>query len=476
MSANVFPRMAVRETGCFEIALHTRIPFRYGITTMTEVPHLFVRVGLEMNGRMQQGVAADCLPPKWFTKNPATTFEADLAEMRSVIRHACTAACDAGPAGSVFELWTRLFDAQRIWSKERGLPPLLSGFGVSLVERAVIDAFCRATGTPFAHALRENTFGIRLAAINRDLEGSLPAQFLPLQPLRTLQVRHTVGLGDPLSDADIPPAERLLDGLPQSLEACIARYGLTHFKIKLGGDMETDRARLNQLAALLRRSAPGFAFTLDGNENYHAVAPFRALWEKLRSDAATAGFLKHLLFVEQPFHRDGALAEKTAAELQAWSERPPIIIDESDAEPGSLPAALTAGYIGTSYKNCKGVFRGIANACLIAQLRRENASLQMSAEDLINLGPVALLQDLAVVAALGIPHVERNGHHYFRGLQQFPAEVQQQVVDSHPDLYATHPAGFPTLRIASGRIETGSVIAAPFGAAFNLNLNAFTAV
>jgi hypothetical protein len=238
--------------------------------------------------------------------------------------------------------------------------------------------------------------------------------------------------------------------------------------------MESDRARLYQLAGMLGRSAQRFAFTLDGNENYRAVAPFRALWEGLQSDPTITRFLEHLLFVEQPFHRDVALAAQTAAELQAWSDRPPIIIDESDAEPGSLPAALAAGYIGTSHKNCKGVFRGIANACLIAHRRRENPSLQISAEDLINLGPIALLQDLAVVAALGIPHVERNGHHYFRGLQQFPAEVQRQVVNSHPDLYATHPAGFPTLRIVRGRVETGSVIDAPFGAAFDLDVNVFT--
>lgn len=32
--------------------------------------------------------------------------------------------------------------------------------------------------------------------------------------------------------------------------------------------------------------------------------------------------------------------------------------------------------------------------------------------DLVNMGRVALLQDLAVVAKLGIPHVERNGPHY----------------------------------------------------------------
>jgi hypothetical protein len=90
-----------------------------------------------------------------------------------------------------------------------------------------------------------------------------------------------------------------------------------------------------------------------------------------------------------------------------------LIIDESDAELDSLPRALALGYHGTSHKNCKGVFKGIANACLLEALRRQSGGdrLVMSGEDLANIGPVALLQDLAVVATLGVSSVERNGHH-----------------------------------------------------------------
>ena len=102
-----------------------------------------------------------------------------------------------------------------------------------------------------------------------------------------------------------------------------------------------------------------------------------------------------------------------------------MIIDESDAEWNSLPRAIRLGYHGTSHKNCKGVFKSIANACLLEKLRREteNSKFVMSAEDLANIGPVALMQDLAVAATLGISSVERNGHHYFAGLSAFPTIV-----------------------------------------------------
>ncbi len=39
--------------------LRTRLPFRYGITTMTEVPHLFLRIHLKIGSKTSVGIAAD---------------------------------------------------------------------------------------------------------------------------------------------------------------------------------------------------------------------------------------------------------------------------------------------------------------------------------------------------------------------------------------------------------------------------------
>jgi len=76
----------------------------------------------------------------------------------------------------------------------------------------------------------------------------------------------------------------------------------------------------------------------------------------------------------------------------------------------------------------------VANRCLLGHLRQTEPQGRhlMSGEDLCNIGPVALLQDLAVMAALGIRSVERNGHHYHAGLSQFPRAVQQEVLACHP--------------------------------------------
>jgi len=449
-----------------DIHLHdtrTRMPFRYGIATMTTSPHAFVRLRVDVAGQPSVGVAADGLPPKWFTKDPRRAVADELAEMLRVIEHALHGAAGI-EAATPFAAWRVLYQRQDDWGRAEGLPPLLVHFGTSLVERALIDACCRAVGEPFAVLLRDNRLGMRLGDIHAVLAGQTPADLLPRLPLPHLKARHTIGMADPLTEDAIAPDQRLDDGLPQSLQACVTRYRLRHFKIKVSGDLAHDRQRLGGIAAVIAAHGPSeFAFSLDGNEHFHSVAEFRVFWEELKATAELRDFFAHLLFIEQPLHRAAALDPATG-DLTAWRGRPRFIIDESDADLTCLPRALELGYAGTSHKNCKGVFKGVANACLLDHRRRHGALVYLSGEDLANIGPVALLQDLAVCASLGIGSVERNGHHYFAGLSMFPPAVQQQVQTAHADLYHTSPRGWPTLTIRKGALSTRSVAAAPFGA------------
>ena len=178
----------------------------------------------------------------------------------------------------------------------------------------------------------------------------------------------------------------------------------------------------------------------------------------------------HLLFVEQPIHRDFALHESVRQEIESWESGPPMIIDESDGELDSLRRALELGYRGTSHKNCKGVFKGVANACLLEYMRREGTGPWiLSGEDLANIGPVALLNDLAVMSSLGVQHVERNGHHYFSGLSVFPRSLQEDICLTHPDLYAWIDSEFASLIIEEGLILAESMLSAPFGCAVGLS-------
>jgi len=460
------------EGSIHRIDLHTRMPFKYGIATMTHMPQVFVRLVCQVDGQSCEGVSSDLLPPKWFTKIPEKDPQLEIEEMLLVIRNALALAMGKQGA-SAFDLWLELKDAQGHWATEQNLPPLLAHFGTSLVERALIDAVCRAT------ALHENLFGIRLGDIHAELTGQEPRDLLPAQPLASVIARHTVGLADPLTDADIPAGDRLQDGLPQSLEDCIRSYGLRHFKLKVNGQPVSDLARLQQIAAILDAHAPtDYAFSLDGNEQFKSIEAFRAFWESLLREPSLTSFLKHLYFVEQPLHRDFALSDAVGTALADWPERPPMIIDESDSELTSLPRALSLGYAGTSHKNCKGVFKGIANRCLLLQRKQTQPEHPwlMSGEDLCNQGPIALLQDLAVMGGLGIESVERNGHHYVAGLSAYSAEVQQQVLTAHPDLYHPTAQSWASLTITEGRISLESINGAPFGSGFKLNCADFPEV
>ena len=450
--------------------MSTRFPFRYGIAAMTELPHVFLHLRAVIDGKSCGGLASEGLPPKWFTKDAETRFEEDLPQMRQVLEKAAGFASGI-KAESIFAFWQELYRQQDEWAHGEKIPPLLVHLGTALVERALIDAFCRCGGMNFDAALKSNAFGIQLGKLHPELAAFEPADLLPEHADTAIIARHTVGLGDPLNDADIPAGERCNDGLPQALDAVIDRYALTHFKVKLSGDIETDLARLKAIAALLEEKVPDYRFTLDGNEQYPTIGAFREHWEQFLADDCLASFLgeAHLLFVEQPIHRDHALNPGVAEDIKSWRQCPPMIIDESDGEVDSLRSALKLGYRGTSHKNCKGVFKGIANACLLEHLRRDDdGPWIISGEDLANVGPVALLNDLAVMASLGVRHVERNGHHYFSGLSMYPEELQAAVCAAHPDLYRPSEQGFATLGIAGGAIATESLVAAPFGCGLKL--------
>lgn len=442
--------------------MDTRFPFRYGIAAMTNLPHLFLRVTVEVGGKRSVGICSEGLPPKWFTKNPETTFEEDLPDLVEVIRHAAETAVHMPEKESLFAFWKKLYAVQEVWAMGTNTPPLLANLGVSLLERGVIDAVCRAVGKPFHEALHADDFGVSLGWFHSGLEGKVPADFLTDSPVSSIGARHTIGLGDALTDVDIPDEDRAEDDLPQALDDCIRAYGLKYFKIKICGDLEVDQPRLCALADILQRECPDFRATLDGNEQFSSMEHFCSHWNELIKDPRLEKMLSapHLLFVEQPIHRDHALL----TEVPGGSV---CIIDESDAELSSLQSALSAGYRGTSHKNCKGVFKGIANACLLEHLRRENPgeTYVLSGEDLANCGPVTLLQDLAVMATLQLGHVERNGHHYFKGLSVFPEELQRDIVGKHKGLYEMRDDDFAALLINEGQIDLSSVLSSPFGTA-----------
>lgn len=444
--------------------LKTRMPFKYGIATMTELPHVMLRIQFRTDKGIGVGYASDHLPPKWFKKDPNQSPDDEIDEMLGVIKQAINYA-KIVEAGSIFQFWISLYRQMEKWALDHSVPPLLAHFGTSLVERAVIQAFCNVNKITLITAIKENLLGIRLSEMDPSMPQINPSFYLPKKPLDTFILRHTVGLADPLDDSELTATKKVDDGLPESLEATIQEYGLIHFKIKVTGHLDQDENRLEKIFRVIERSNPAkeWKFSLDGNENFATGDEFRRYWNELIRLPFFSRNLKRLLFIEQPLNRDTALTED--ANWLNWNDGPPILIDESDGRLEDLPLAIGLGYSGTSHKNCKGIFRGILNRCRISVSNEKNTRrIFTSAEDLANIAPIALNQDLLIQAILGNHSVERNGHHYFAGLSIWPKPLQSALIHDHPDLFEPGDKNTPArLRIRNGTLSITSLQETSFG-------------
>jgi hypothetical protein len=265
-----------------------------------------------------------------------------------------------------------------------------------------------------------------------------------LRPRSRVAARHTVGLLDPITSNE----RRVNDGLPETLEEVVARYGHRWFKLKVGGDVGADVERLAAIATVLDR-LPDYAASLDGNEQYESVEGVLELWRRMKAVPRLARLVASIAFIEQPIKRHAALA----ADVSALSREKPVIIDESDDTLDAFPRAKTLGYRGVSSKTCKGVYKSIINA---ARCRSWGASYFMTGEDLTVQAGLALQQDLALVSLLGLAHVERKGHHYVNGMAGLPQHEQDAFLRAHPDLYE-RSHGAVRLRITKGELAIASL-------------------
>lgn len=433
--------------------IRTRIPFRYGNTCLTASPSLLVQVTIETAaGKRAVGLAADCLPPAWFDKNPKKDYRQNVDDQIAAFRKAREIYLLLGDSfRSCLELWEEAYPRVLEEGLASGWNALTAAFGSSFFERATLDAVCRASGATFFDGLKSGLLGIDCS------------KHLPKRPLRSIVCRHTVGLSDPLTVGEIPQEERLDDALPEALEDDIEFYGLRFFKVKVRGDDAHDLQRLSRLAVLFnQRCRSGYRVTLDGNEQYESLDQLQTLIESLRARPYGEEFVDSILFIEQPLHRDLALDRKAAAGIAELTRLKPVIIDESDDQLDSFTRAVELGYRGTSHKNCKGIFRSLHNHAEIHRLNEERGEkfYFQTAEDLVNLPVIPLHQDLASICALGIEHAERNGHHFFRGLQHLPPAEAESTLRAHPDLYEEREDSI-FLHVVDGTILCDSVVDAP---------------
>lgn len=438
------PRIAVRDISFFERPVIFGKPFRFGAVTIIAAVQVFVRAEIEVEGKgTSVGAGAELMAPKWFDKRAELSPEQTVGELR----RALAIARELYLAGSGFETAfglhaSRLAAQVEVCAKE-DIPPLAACFGPAEIDKAILDALLRCLGMDFFDGMAANVAGID-ARLSPDLANTDIAQFLArCRRLQRVAIRHTVGLDDDVEGKG---------GVADASENAGARY----FKLKLNGNPEHDAARLIRIGKELATLPHDYRVTLDANEQYADPAGLGALVERLDRDGALQPIASRLLYIEQPMPRDifrqsplGALARRD------------FIIDEADDGYDAFPEARELGYRGISSKSCKGIYKSMVNATRAAKWSTGGEKFFISGEDLTCQAGLAVQQDLALGALIGVTHAERNGHHYVDGFGDAPAAEAQAFRSSHPDLYRDDGDRI-RLSIHGGDLLTGSLIVPGF--------------
>ena len=459
--------ITVREAEAFERPVRFRLPFHYGSVVLEAAPEIVLRVVVETaDGRSAEGFSAELAAPKWFDKDLALSHADNFDQLRDATDAAARSASEVGEAMTPARLSVAVaIDHVRHRRRPAG-NGLVDAFGVSLVDRAVVDALCRLEGRSLTEMFHANAVGLDFALFAPDLAAVDAGRWLAArEPLDRAAIRHTVGFDDPLRSADVRPGGRPDDGWPVALSEVIAADGVRRYKIKLSGTVAADIARLTAVADLLDRALPAYGATLDANEQFADAGALAEFYAAVAAEPRLRRLWASVDYVEQPLPRHRALA----GDVAALSASKPIIIDESDDGYGAALEARRCGYRGVSVKTCKGFYKSLVNA---ARAEAWNAEARgaggngaggflLSAEDLSAQAGHALHQNLALWSFLGLEDSERNGHHYGPGLSRLPAAERDAFATVHGDLYAGG-----RLHITGGSVALGTVSAAAgFGTA-----------
>jgi hypothetical protein len=432
-------RLKLRDIAFFERPVQFARPFRFGAITISATPQLFVRVEIEVEGRgVAVGAGAELLVPKWFDKRPELSPAQTVDGLRRSLEIARGLYLARTGYQTAFDLHASCIGAQMATCANKNIPALAAAYGPAEIDKAILDALLRGVGASFFDGMAANVAGID-ARLSPDLGESDIRTFLSGRvPLARVAIRHTVGLDDVVEGEG---------GVADPSENAGARY----FKLKLSGDPDADAARLVRIGKELDRLGRGYEVTLDANEQYADLAALQALMDRLDRDPALRPIAARLLYVEQPMPRDITKQSPLGA-LSARS----FIIDEADDSYDAFLAARALGYRGISSKSCKGLYKSIVNATRAAKWSEGGERFFVTGEDLTCQAGLAVQQDLALGAFIGVTHAERNGHHYVDGFGDTPLAEAQAFAAAHPDLYADAGQGI-RLAIHNGDLLTESL-------------------
>ena len=322
---NDVPTFTVESIELLERDVKLRMPFRFGVVTLTAAPQAFVRARIRLaDGTQAEGMAAELMAPKWFDKNPALSNEDNFEQLRHALRIARGLYTDGG-VDSAFGHFARHYQAQIGRGAQQGLNSLVANYGPALIDRALLDALCRALGQPFHEVIRSNRAGIQVTPLTPDLAGfDLDAFLAGLRPANT-SPRATPSAwstrSPPPTRANVSPTacpRRWRRWCPPTATAgSSSRWPATSTPTWRGCCASPRCSTASTAATAARWTATSSTTDIDG---------VLQLWQRMRAEPRLQRLCDSVIFIEQPIKRAAALAQ----DVGALAAQKPVILDESD--------------------------------------------------------------------------------------------------------------------------------------------------
>ena len=341
-----------------------RTPIKFGGRTMNDMVLFDVAVEVETrDGRRAEGFGSMTMGNVWAWPSQKVDVDASLHAMVEFGHAAARRAGEYQGMGHPLEITHDLAGDYVILAEEvtrsagldENMPRLAQLVSASPLEAAIHDAYGRALGEN-SYNLLGSKFANRDIGhyLGKDFEGEFLDRYTLRKPKPAMPLYHLIGALDPLSEGDI--TKRLDDGYPQTLSEWINADGLTHMKIKLGGDdlqWDVDRVVAIETIAAQTQAARGcreWVYSSDFNEKCANVEYILDFLAKVKERAPAA--FGRLQYIEQPTSRD--LKANPENRMHRAAEIKPVVIDEALVDFQSLLLSREQGYSGVALKACKG--------------------------------------------------------------------------------------------------------------------------
>ncbi|MEM7812764.1 MAG: mandelate racemase/muconate lactonizing enzyme family protein [Planctomycetota bacterium] len=412
-------------TELYFLPVETRVPYAFGRETLTEVTVARAKVTVRgRDGSTAVGWGETPLSAAWAWPGTLPYTTRDTA-MRACCERLAEAWVDFDAWGHPLEVGddfrrTGLDDVAS--DGDITMPYLAALVCVSVFDQALHDAYGHLQGVPIYRTYNRDYMSRDLAAFltpaddtDRGFAGTYPSDFLTSRPESVLPVWHSVGAGDPLTDAD-RTGDEPDDGYPVTLAEWVRADSLDCLKIKLRGtDAEWDTRRIVGVDTVAGGQA-----SLCADFNCTAPDPDYVIdiLDRLRTDRPDV--FDRLLYIEQPFAYD---LRADRFDVTAIAARKPLFLDESAHDWTHIAFGHSLGWDGVALKTCKTQTGAILSLCWAKAH-----------------GMPVMVQDLTNPMLAMIPHATLAAYAgTLRGLEsnapQFYPEASRPEAAVHPGLY-----------------------------------------